>query len=188
MSLPFVFGTKMETIPATIPYLNADTELVETWKTILPDSKKRKVGIVWAGAAGYSNDRNRSLPLPSLAPLADIEGITFISLQKGEAAAQSAHPPQGMDFINPTEKLTDFGETAALITHLDLVISVDTAVAHLAAAMGKPVWALLPYAADWRWLRGREDSPWYPTLRLFRQKAAGDWADVVDRVTLALQD
>jgi ADP-heptose:LPS heptosyltransferase len=112
----------------------------------------------------------------------------LVSLQKGDAAAEAKAPPSGMELIDRTEELKDFADTAALIANLDLVISVDTAVAHLAGAMGKPVWTLLPFVAEWRWLQEREDSPWYPSMRLFRQSSLGDWDSVITRATDALSD
>jgi ADP-heptose:LPS heptosyltransferase len=117
-----------------------------------------------------------------LARLGQVPGVRFFSLQKGEAAAEARTPPPGMELVDWTEELTDFADTAALIANLDLIITVDTAVAHLAGAMGKPVWTLLSFVADWRWLREREDSPWYPSMRLFRQSALGDWDNVIKRV------
>ena len=119
-------------------------------------------------------------------PLAEIPGITFYSLQKGEAARQIQNRPKGMKLINMAEELTDFTETGALIQNLDLVISVDTAVAHLTGALGKPVWTLLPYSPDWRWMLDREDSPWYPSMRLFRQPSPGDWDSVIQSVKINL--
>ena len=126
------------------------------------------------------------MTLSQFAPLARLPGVSFYSLQKGEQAGQARNPPTGLELIDWTEDLHDFADTAALIANLDLVISVDTAVAHLAGAMGRPVWLLLPFIPDWRWLLDREDSPWYPTMRLFRQKAAGQWDDVIARVTECL--
>jgi ADP-heptose:LPS heptosyltransferase len=114
-----------------------------------------------------------------MSPLSGVDGVTFYSLQKGEAALQSVSPPSGMNLVDYTSELGDFSDTAGLLGNMDLVISVDTAVVHLAGAMGKRVWTLLPYAPDWRWLLGREDSPWYPTMRLFRQPAPGDWQAVI---------
>ena len=122
------------------------------------------------------------MTLSQFAPLARLPGVSFYSLQKGEQAGQARNPPTGLELIDWTEDLHDFADTAALIANLDLVISVDTAVAHLAGAMGKPVWVLLPFVPDWRWLLEREDSPWYPTMRLFRQKAIGQWHEVIERV------
>jgi ADP-heptose:LPS heptosyltransferase len=186
LSLPLVFGTRVESIPAPNQYLTADRESSGRWAELLAGTKNKKVGIAWAGSAGFANDRNRSLPLASLAPLAGIKGIQLFSIQKGKGAAQASSAPQGMHLIDHTSNLNDFSDTAALMANLDLVISVDTAVAHLAGSMGKPVWLLLPYAADWRWLLDRDDSPWYPTMRLFRQKSPGDWAEVIARLSQIL--
>ncbi|HLY78124.1 MAG TPA: tetratricopeptide repeat protein [Caulobacteraceae bacterium] len=192
MDLPHAFETTLETIPASIPYLAADPADVARWAARLAGERGRKVGLVWAGdthagrAAGAAVDRRRSLRLAQFAPLARVEGVIFVSLQKGEPAAQAAEPPQGLALIDQTGDLRDFSDTAALIETLDLVIAVDTAVAHLAGALGKPVWILSRYEGDWRWLNGREDSPWYPTARLFHQRAGGAWDDVVERVTAAL--
>jgi hypothetical protein len=143
-----------------------------------------KVGLAWAGSTKHKNDRNRSIQLATLAPLGQIPGVHFISLQKA-AAAQASTPP-GMNLVDCTDDLKDFADTAALIANLDLVITVDTAVAHLAGAMAKPVWILLPFAPDWRWLLHRQDSPWYPTMRLFRQPTWGDWHSVIMQVAHAL--
>ncbi len=129
----------------------------------------------------HKNDRNRSLTLAHFGPLASSR-INYFSMQRGPAAAQAENPPAKMRVFDPTEVLYDFSDTAAMIANLDLVITVDTAVAHLAGALGKRVWTLLPFNPDWRWMLERSDSPWYPTMRLFRQKKAGDWADVITRV------
>jgi len=141
-----------------------------------------KVGLAWAGSPTYKNDRNRSIKLARLAPLGQAPGARFFSLQKGEAAAEAKTPPPGMELIDWTEELKDFADTAAFLANLDLVIAADTAVVHLGGAMAKPVWALLPFASDWRWLLDRADSPWYPTIRLFRQETPGDWDGVIGRV------
>jgi tetratricopeptide (TPR) repeat protein len=187
MSLPAAFGTTLQTIPQDVPYLRAGPEAVERWRRELAgDGHPFRVGLVWAGRPTHQNDRNRSLSLANLAPLARATGVGFYSLQKGEAGKQATNPPAGMELIDRTEELNDFADTAALMANLDLVISVDTAVAHLAGAMGKPVWMLLPFVPDWRWLLGREDSPWYPTMRLFRQPTRGDWDSVIDEVARAL--
>jgi hypothetical protein len=126
------------------------------------------------------------MKLAKLAPLGQAPGVRFFSLQKGEAAAEAKTPPAGMELTDWTEELKDFADTAALIANLDLVIAVDTAVVHLAGAMGKPVWTLLPYVPDWRWLLQRQDSPWYPSMRLFRHPSRGDWDSVITRVAEAL--
>jgi tetratricopeptide (TPR) repeat protein len=186
MSLPLAFNTRMETIPAAIPYLHADEKLSRQWAARLAEPDRPKVGIAWAGSAQHINDRNRSLSLSLLGPLAKVGDIRFYSLQKGAGAAEASTPPEGMKLIDHTAELTDFADTAALMANLDLVISADTAVVHLAGALGKPVWVLLPCAPDWRWLLEREDSPWYPTIRLFRQRTPGKWSEVVDRVAQAL--
>jgi tetratricopeptide (TPR) repeat protein len=191
MDLPSVFGTTLQTIPAEIPYLAPDPDQAAAWAERLA-GPGLKVGLVWAGdthagrPAGAAVDRRRSLRLDQYAPLAQVEGVTFVSLQKGEPAAQAANPPTDLRLIDFTSELSDFSDTAALIEALDLVIAVDTAVAHLAGALGKPVWILSRYEGDWRWLNGREDSPWYPTARLFHQRTSGAWDEVVERVAAAL--
>lgn len=182
LGLPLRFGTTVVTIPASVPYLSADGGRIAQWREKLAVERAFRIGIVWSGAAGYGNDRRRSLHLSMLASLARIESVQWYSLQKGDAARQAEHAPHGMRLIDLTADLHDFADTAALITHLDLVICVDTAVAHLAGAMGKAVWTLLPLSPDWRWMLGREESPWYPTMRLYRQPAWGDWASVIEQV------
>ena len=180
LSLPLIFHTTLENIPAKVPYIEAYPESVLKWRDRLRyDHSRPKVGLVWAGAPGYKGDRSRSFSLQLFSTLGKIENITFYSLQKGEAAQQAKNPPIGMNFMDLTQEIFDFSDTAALIENLDLVISVDTAVAHLAGALGKPVWTLLPFAPDWRWMLYREDSPWYPTMRLFRQRSIGDWQSVM---------
>jgi hypothetical protein len=191
MCLPRMLGTTLETVPADVPYLAADPEAAARWAARLSAYDGPKVGLVWAGAprkhAPVSNaiDRRRSMALGQLAPLAGVAGVRFFSLQLGEAAGQLANPPPGLDVIDLTADLKDFGDTAAMIGGLDLVITVDTAVAHLAGALGKPVWVLSRFDGCWRWM-DREDSPWYPTARLFHQRAPGDWAEVMGRVAAAL--
>ncbi|HQU42640.1 MAG TPA: glycosyltransferase family 9 protein, partial [Pirellulales bacterium] len=145
-----------------------------------------KVGLAWAGRSTHKNDHNRSLPLSLLAPLAAVPGIHFYSLQKGGPSSQAQNPPAGMRLTDWTDELADFADTAALVTNLDLVISVDTAVAHLTGALGKPVWLLAPHVSDWRWPPGRDDSGWYPTMRVFRQPRAGRWSKVIERAAREL--
>ncbi len=187
LTLPRVFQTNLANIPETVPYLHADTELSRTWQHRLADqSPAVNVGLAWAGSPIHKNDRNRSMKLARLAPLGQIPGARFVSLQKGEAAAEAKSPPANVELVDWTEELNDFADTAALIANLDLVIAVDTAVVHLGGAMAKPVWTLLPFVTDWRWLLEREDSPWYPSMRLFRQSSWGDWDSVITRVVDAL--
>jgi tetratricopeptide (TPR) repeat protein len=187
MTLPLVFGTMLQTIPQTVPYLQVDAREIERWRERLASNRTGlSVGLAWAGRSSHTNDRNRSLPISFLAPLAQVPNVNFYSLQKGEAATQPKSLPNGMNLIDWSQDLSDFADTAALVANLDLVITVDTAVAHLAGAMGKPVWLLLPFVPDWRWMRDREDSPWYPTMRLFRQKAIKRWDEVIARVAACL--
>ncbi|NVO15103.1 MAG: glycosyltransferase family protein [Rhodoplanes sp.] len=187
LSLPRAFGTTLETIPATVPYLAAPPDRVNAWEGRLAALPRPRVGIAWAGNPGFANDRHRSIPLSTLAPLLAADGVQFVSLQRdlrhGDETALQRLP----NLVQLGEELRDFADTAAVIAALDLVISVDTAVAHLAGALGKPVWILLPYSPDWRWMLDREDSPWYPTARLFRQPRTGDWRSVVARLGEALQ-
>jgi len=187
LSLPRGFTTEPASIPAEIPYLYADAERVLHWKKRLRPDGMLKVGVVWAGDPKHKRDRFRSLPLSTLAPLWDVKGVRFFSLQKGAAAVEAATFPADCVIENPGPDLDDYADTVALITQLDIVVCVDTSVAHLAGALGKPIWILLPKPADWRWLEDRDDSPWYPTARLFRQSRAGHWDDVVQRVKTALQ-
>jgi len=183
LSLPLKFGTTLETIPADIPYIKANPLAIQKWKERLADAgQKLKLGLVWAGSPAHKNDRNRSILLDTFAPLAQFHNIIFYSLQKGNGSEQAKSPPKEINFIDYTDELHDFSDTAAFIENLDLVISVDTAVAHLAGALGKPVWTVLPFVPDWRWMLNREDSPWYPTMRLYRQPSIGDWESVIERV------
>jgi len=192
MSLPLAFGTTLATIPASIPYLHADAERSRSWGRRLAALPGRKIGLVWAGSPfsrqprAQAMDRRRSMGLEQYAPLAAMSGLCLISLQKGDAATQARTPPLGMVLHDWAAELDDYADTAALVDALDLVISVDTSVVHLAGALGKPVWVLNRYDQCWRWLRGRTDSPWYPTARLFRQQSAGDWPGVIRDVVEAL--
>jgi tetratricopeptide (TPR) repeat protein len=187
MTLPMVFGTTLDTIPNQVPYLHADAALVRHWRQRVGKlDGKLKIGLNWAGNPDQKGDRHRSTTLSKFAPLAAMGDAVFVSLHKGTAGGQATKPPRGLKLVDWTDELSDFAETAALIENLDLVITTDTSVPHLAGAMGKPVWVLLPFAADWRWMMEREDSPWYPTMRLFRQKKPGDWAEVVRRVAQSL--
>jgi Flp pilus assembly protein TadD len=185
-SLPLALGTRLDSIPAAVPYLHADSRLVEASGIAVPGGALN-VGLAWAGNPDHRNDRNRSLSLARLSPLGAAKDVRFFSLQKGKPAEQVRTPPPGMELVDASPELTDFADSAALIARLDLLITVDTAVAHLAGAMGKEVWVLLPFAPDWRWLLGREDSPWYPTMRLFRQETPGEWGPVIERVVMELE-
>jgi hypothetical protein len=156
-------------------------QLVADWQQRLA-SHNVNVGLVWAGNPGHWRDRQRSLPLAAFVPLAQIQGVSLYSLQKGATAVQVATVPVGMKLIDLAPELDDFATTTAVIANLDLVITVDTAVAHLAGAMGVPVWNLITSPPDWRWLLEREDSPWYPSMRLFRQETVGDWSLLIERV------
>jgi hypothetical protein len=184
-SLPRIFGTTLATIPQNIPYMHADPAKIERWRARMTGTNTKKIGLVWAGRPTHRGDRERSLPLAALADLPALPGIQWFSLQKGDAAQQARTAP--FELTDWTNELIDFSDTAALIANLDLVISVDTSVAHLAGAMGKPVWVLLPFVPDWRWLLERGDSPWYPTMRLFRQTTSGDWQTPLAQLHKALQ-
>jgi len=186
MSLPLALGTELETIPASVPYIAADAARVEAWRERL-QKNTRRIGLAWAGNPGHSRDRLRSISLEQLTPLLNVEGTTYYSLQFGAGAEQMKLLPPGVQLIDLGDELKDFANVAAIVANLDLVISIDSAVAHLAGALGKPVWILLNKGCDWRWFLGREDSPWYPTARLFRQSAPGEWLEVVKRVELALR-
>ena len=178
MSLPFVFDTRLDTIPDEVPYLPVPKPLK------LPNDGQCNVGLVWAGNPNHSRDRDRSRPLADFAPLASVPGVTFYSLQVGPAASET--PPAGMIVTPLLSADPDFLDTAAAIAALDLTITVDTAPAHLAGALGRPVWLLIDAVPDWRWLHGRDDSPWYPTMRLFRRER--EWADTFARIAAALRD
>jgi tetratricopeptide (TPR) repeat protein len=184
MSLPLLFGARLDTIPNAVPYLSVTAEAKRKWLERLAGRNGLRVGLVWAGNKKYGKDLLRSLSIRQLGPLIKTAGVTFISLQKGDAAAELAEMSWPiLDWMNECE---DFSDTAALVVNLDLVISVDTSVAHLAGALGKPVWLLNRFESEWRWQLDREDSPWYPTMRIFRQSALNDWDGVVERVASEL--
>ncbi len=185
LSLPRIFGTLPETVPADVPYLRPRAALATRWERRLGELPGLKVGLAWAGSEKHANDFRRSIPDGTLAPILATAGASFVSLQVGARAGDVATLPTDA-ITDLSAELTDFAETAGAIANLDLVIAVDTAVAHLAGAMGKPVWMLLPLSPDWRWLLGHDDSPWYPTMRLYRQRALGDWAGVIVRVAADL--
>lgn len=191
MSLPLAFGTRLDSVPASIPYLFADPARAASWRSrldALPNPGLPRVGVVWAGGhSGLLEDKVRSLTPAELAPLLEVPGIRWISLQKTDDPAKRADAATQAKLTDWMDEMEDFADTAALIENLDLVIAVDTSVAHLAAAMGKPVWMLNRFAGCWRWLRNREDSPWYPTVHLFNQRHPGQWDEVLARLAAALQ-
>ncbi len=192
MSLPFALGIRLNDVPAEMPYLTPPAEAESRWRERVGALAGLKIGLVWAGDPRPNDpeatriDRRRSLPLILLRALAEVGGVSFVSLQKGEAAAQVSAGSDCLNLNDWTAELHSFADTAALVQNLDLVISVDTAVAHLAGALGRPGWLLNRFDSCWRWLDGRDDSPWYPNLRQFRQSAPGDWEGVVQRVRAAL--
>lgn len=186
LSLPRVFATTLKTIPAACPYGSIDPQHRTLWNSRLETGGIR-VGIAWAGSAWFTRDAKRSCGLAPFQTLASLPGIRWIGLQKGAAAKQPTDLSGDLHLVNYGAKLRDFRDTAALVSVLDLVISVDTAVAHLAGSMGTPTWVLLPFVSDWRWLDAREDSPWYPSMRLFRQARGETWTEVFRRVAAALQ-
>jgi len=192
MSLPLALGTTLETIPNLVPYIRSEPQKADAWRDRLGPTSQLRVGLVWSGGHRpnqpelKSVNERRNIPLQKLAPLR-MDGVTFYSLQKGQPAeaelpALTQAGWSGPPIIDLTAELHDFSDTAALIEHLDLVISVDTSTAHLAGAMGKPVWVLNRFDTCWRWMLDRDDSPWYPTLKLYRQTTPGDWDSVVERV------
>jgi len=181
MSLPYVFGTTLESIPRTIPYLGAPAASSAKWRSQLEKFNGMKVGLAWAGGKDLQKDALRSIALRQFAPLVALDGVQYVSLQKDEAAQQLKQ--QDWRILDWMEACDDFLDTAALIDNLDLVITVDTAIAHLAGALGKPVWMLNRLDTDWRWMKDREDSPWYPSMRIFRQTTPHDWSKVIEAVT-----
>jgi tetratricopeptide (TPR) repeat protein len=186
MSLPLGFGTELASIPVEIPYIRAGTERIEQWRERLSATRSPRIGLVWAGSDGYANNHNRSIPLQQFSAIFGVSGPSFLSLQK-QASENERKALANAGVIDLGEELGDFADTAAVISLLDLVISVDTSVVHLAGAMGQTVWTLLPFAPDFRWLLEREDSPWYPTMRLFRQPQFRDWGSVLAQVRSELR-
>ena len=180
LSLPLAFETELANIPASIPYLHADQADRARWHGRLDPHFPLHVGLAWSGRESHTNDRNRSIALETLLPLMR-DDVEWVTVQK-EIRASDMPVLAAARVRRFGEGLIDFADAAALLTELDLVITVDTAIAHLAGALGKPVWILLPHVADWRWMQERDDSPWYPTARLFRQRSVGDWAGVIEQV------
>lgn len=191
IQLARILETDEGDIPSRVPYLEAEHEAVRKWARIIGETSgpsEIRVGLVWSGNPAHKKDRERSIPLYRFAPLLNTPGVSFHGLQVGEASGEIRAAGFEGILANHSARLTDFEETAAAIRNLDLIVSADTAVAHLAGALGKPVWTLLPFAPDWRWQREREETPWYPGMRLFRQPTPGQWVPVLDRVCGELQD
>jgi tetratricopeptide (TPR) repeat protein len=187
LSLPGLFGTRLDTIPVDVPYVSAPPVTGDLAQALERHRGRVNVGIVWAGSPAHRWDRRRSCPLENFSVLAQCPGVTLFSLQKGDAV-RALDGNANRWIVALHDYLDDFADTAAAMTRLDLVITVDTSVAHLAGALGRPVWVLLPFAPDWRWLLGRDDSPWYPAMRLFRQASRGDWGGVFARVLEELEN
>jgi hypothetical protein len=192
LSLPWQLGTTLETVPAPVPYLAADPALVERWRRELAAIQGVRIGIAWQGNPAFPADRHRSFPLAALAPVARVEGVRLIGLQKEHGRDQLAALDSAFEVLDLGPRLDEeagsFCDTAAVMTLLDLVITPNSALAHLAGALGAPVWVALPTVPEWRWLLDREDSPWYPTARLFRQARPGDWTAVFTQMAEALAD
>jgi TPR repeat/Glycosyltransferase family 9 (heptosyltransferase) len=188
MSLPGIFGTDAASVPADDPYLSADPDSVDAWAEDLALSDDLCVGIAWQGNPEYIRDHLRSFRLDRFEPVARRPGVRLYSLQKGHGSEQIAELAGRFPVTDLGGRLDDLMDTAALMMNLDLVIAADTAVAHLAGALGVPTWVSLPIEPDWRWMSGRDDSPWYPTMRLFRQRRRGDWDDVFARIAAALDE
>jgi hypothetical protein len=180
MSLPAIFRTTVDSVPWSGPYLGADPEFASEKRCVFAgDRPGARIGIAWAGNPRYKADQRRSMNLRALLPLLRTPGVTWISLQKGDAAAQLSQLPLDVRVSDGSSCDRDLADTAALVSTLDLVITTDTCIAHLAGAMAKPTWILLPHLADWRWMENIETTPWYPTVRLFRQPIPGDWTTVL---------
>jgi len=186
LDLPGIFRTTLQTIPARVPYLAADRALRLGWVQRLLDVSGLLVGLAWAGSPTNARDRLRSVPFEAFEPLLDVPGVQWISLQVGEASGQIRASPLGRQVADWTEEVGDFADTAAIVSALDLVIGVDTSVLHLAGALGTPAWVLVRHQSEWRWMADRVDSPWYPTLRLFRQSGRGGWVPDIARIKEAL--
>lgn len=186
MSLPMVMKLTLAELPGTVPYLRADPLRVAHWRQRLKEMPRPWVSLFWAGRATHLDDARRSMSLETLAPLAQT-GLSFLSVQKGPACAQLAAPPAGLSILSLGEEGKDFEDTAAILSLVDLLITVDSSPGHLAGALGTPVWEMLSFVPDWHWLMDRDDSPWYPGMRLFRQTARGDWGSVMARLVPELR-
>jgi tetratricopeptide (TPR) repeat protein len=186
LSLPRILNIELSTLPAPAAYLAAKSELGAPWQSLLAGLTGIRVGICWQGDPAHRDDRQRSVRLEALEPLARLPGVCLVSLQKGAGAEQLTPWQERWQILDLGSRFASWADTAAALVQLDLVVSVDTAVAHLAGALGVPVWVALPFAPDWRWLLDRADSPWYPGMRLFRQPVPGDWQNVFDRIASAL--
>ena len=188
--LPRLAGTRVDNVPAPIPYLRADPARVALWKQrldgLVPEGFRR-IGVIWAGRPTHNNDRNRSALLTDFLPIANVPGIALLALQKGPKTGQAGEYYGRAPLINVGAEIQDYDDTMAILENIERLVTVDTSVAHLAGAMGRPVWIMLPRAPDWRWLLEREDSPWYPTVRLFRQTQVRRWDDVAQRIAAALR-
>jgi hypothetical protein len=194
LSLPGVFETNLANVPNIVPYLSPEPALVDAWSRRLGSADGQlRVGLAWAGNPQFKGDRMRSLNLQQLAPFAaaaeakpTARGVKFYSLQKGPAGEQAKDPPPGLELVDLGPDLNDFADTAAVMSLMDLIITTDTSVPHLAGALARPVWVMLQFVPNFRWLLERQDSPWYPTMRLFRQETPGDWGGVIRRVAVEL--
>ncbi len=186
LGLPRIFRTTLDSIPAQVPYVTVDPKAIEAWRGELAGVAELKVGIAWQGSRVHRRDKGRSIPLAQFAPLAELPGVRLYSLQKDFGREQIASVPFGERIVDLAPRLESFVDTAAVMEHLDLVICCDTSVGHLAGALARPVWLAVATVPDWRWLLDRDDTPWYPTMRLFRQQRRGDWNDVFRRITSAL--
>jgi hypothetical protein len=185
--LPLAFGTLLHTIPDLVPYIVPSGSDFTAWGRKFSGLEKPRIGFVWSGNGAHLNDHNRSVPL-ALMTASFTSGAHWVALQKNVSSEDAAMLARHPNVMHVGDELKNFADTAAAIAALDLIVTVDTATAHLAGAMGKPVWILLPFSPDFRWLLDREDSPWYPTARLFRQQRTGDWQAVVSRVREALAE
>ena len=186
MSLPMAMGLKLQDLPgAPMPYLAADPARLALWRERLASLPRPLVCLVWAGRPTHLNDANRSMRLETLAPIARPD-ITFLSIQKGPTETAALSPPTGMNLVSLSPQIADFEDTAAILTLADLLISVDSSPVHLAGALGRPAWVMLPFVPDWRWLLGRDDTPWYPSVRLVRQLGVGDWDGLVRELAAQL--